>query len=362
MSDAASTLPADAAEPAKTRAILTPTLDLLVVGGLWILLGLPLVLFVPPGVERWVGENALVVNNLLIFLINVPHFIASYWLLYGSREQTRRYPYAAFVVPALLVIYGVVAVAVHHEHPGVLQLLQLVGAVYLAWHYTGQTWGMMAVFGHVDGLHWSARERTLLRTGLRLLLAWHVLWALRMGGLPWREASDLLAHPVSRGLADGVALLSIPLGLVAFQQLRARTGRLPTARMVVPWIAVHLWYLALWRTPAALLWVQVGHALQYLAFPARVELNRHVGLSRGRLATHLAIYGALLIGLGITVFELLPRALEGPSRLLPGAPGAAVLAPAIVAIVNVHHYFTDGCVWKLSNPDVRKDLLSHLGK
>jgi hypothetical protein len=348
--------------PAKPRAILTPTLDLLVVGGLWILLGLPLVLFVPAQVEQWFGENALLVSNALTVLINVPHFIASYWLLYGSREQTRRYPYAAFVVPALLVVYGVVAVAVHPEHPGALQLLQLVAAVYLAWHYTGQTWGMMAVFGHVDGLHWSGRERTLLRTGLRLLLAWHVLWALRMGGLPWSDANALLADPISRGVVDGVALLSVPLGLYAFQQLHARTGRLPTIRMLVPWIAVHLWYLALWRTPAALLWVQLGHALQYLAFPARVELNRHVGLSRGRLATHLAIYGALLVGIGITVFELLPLALAGPAKLLPGAPGAAVIAAVVSAIVNVHHYFTDGCVWKLSNPDVRKDLLSHLGK
>jgi len=345
--------------PARPRAILTPTLDVLIVGGLWILLGLPLLLIpLSPELEEWCGRNSIFLTSL----INVPHFIASYWLLYSSREQTRRYPYAAFVVPALLVLYGVVALALHHELPELVMALQGTAAIYLAWHYTGQAWGMMAVFGHIDGLHWSARERTLLRTGLRLLLGWHVLWALRVGGVPWPEVKALLVHPVSRGIVDGVALLSIPLGLVAFQQLRARTGRLPSARMLAPWIAIHLWYLALWRTPAALVWVQLGHALQYLAFPARVELNRHVGLSRGRLATHLAIYGALLLGIGITVFELLPRALVGPAKLLPGAPGALVIAAVVSAIVNVHHYFTDGCVWKISNPDVRKDLLSHLGK
>lgn len=359
MSDAASTLPAAPAEPAKTRAILTPTLDLLVVGGLWILLGLPLFLItLPPEVEEWFGRNVIFLQTL----VNAPHFLASYWLLYGSKEQAWRYPYASFVVPGLLVIYGVVALALHHELPELLIALQGVAAIYLAWHYTGQAWGMMAVFGHVDGLHWSARERTLLRAGLRLLLAWHVLWALRIGGVPWPEVRALLVHPVSRGIVDGVALLSIPLGLAAFWQLRARTGRSPTLRMLAPWIAIHLWYLALWRTPAALVWVQLGHALQYLAFPARVELNRRVGLSRGRLATHLAIYGALLIGLGITVFELLPLALAGPARLLPGAPAAGIIAAVVSAIVNVHHYFTDGCVWKISNPDVRKDLLSHLGK
>lgn len=364
MSDAVVGSPVESSlAPAKSRAILTPTIDLLVVGGLWILLGLPLLLLpLPAAVDGWFGEHALFLGNAIGLLINAPHFMASYWLLYGSREQARRYPYAAYVVPALLVIHGAFAVALHHELPVLLQLLQLVAAVYLAWHYTGQTWGMMAVFGHVDGLHWSATERTLVRTGLRLLLGWHVLWALRMGGVPWPELKALLEHPVSRGVTDGVALLSVPLGLVAFHRLRARTGRPPSARMLVPWVAVHLWYVVLWRTPTALVWVQAGHALQYLAFPARVELNRRVGLSRGRLATHLAIYGALLIGIGLTVFELLPLALSGPARALPGAPGVAVVTAVVVAIVNIHHYFTDGCVWKLSNPDVRKDLLSHLGK
>ncbi len=224
--------------PARPRAILTPTLDVLIVGGLWILLGLPLLLIpLSPELEEWCGRNSIFLTSL----INVPHFIASYWLLYSSREQTRRYPYAAFVVPALLVLYGVVALALHHELPELVMALQGTAAIYLAWHYTGQAWGMMAVFGHIDGLHWSARERTLLRTGLRLLLGWHVLWALRVGGVPWPEVKALLVHPVSRGIVDGVALLSIPLGLVAFQQRRARTGRLPSARMLAPWIAKRPW-------------------------------------------------------------------------------------------------------------------------
>ncbi len=28
--------------------------------------------------------------------------------------------------------------------------------------------------------------------------------------------------------------------------------------------------------------------------------------------------------------------------------------------INIHHYFTDGVIWKISNPEVRKDLFAHV--
>jgi len=28
--------------------------------------------------------------------------------------------------------------------------------------------------------------------------------------------------------------------------------------------------------------------------------------------------------------------------------------------INIHHYFTDGVIWKISNPEVRKELFAHV--
>jgi hypothetical protein len=33
-----------------------------------------------------------------------------------------------------------------------------------------------------------------------------------------------------------------------------------------------------------------------------------------------------------------------------------------VALINIHHFFIDGCVWKISTPEVKKDLFRHLVK
>ena len=54
-------------------------------------------------------------------------------------------------------------------------------------------------------------------------------------------------------------------------------------------------------------------------------------------------------------------------RILPGVLLATsnqtyTLAIMIASAVSIHHYFVDGCIWKISNKDVRKRLFSHLGK
>ncbi len=37
------------------------------------------------------------------------------------------------------------------------------------------------------------------------------------------------------------------------------------------------------------------------------------------------------------------------------------VAPVLILMfVNIHHYFTDGVIWHISNPDVRKELFAHV--
>jgi hypothetical protein len=37
------------------------------------------------------------------------------------------------------------------------------------------------------------------------------------------------------------------------------------------------------------------------------------------------------------------------------------VAPVLILMfINIHHYFTDGVIWKISNPEVRKELFAHV--
>src|SRR2546421_9466549 len=45
-----------------------------------------------------------------------------------------------------------------------------------------------------------------------------------------------------------------------------------------------------------------------------------------------------------------------------GSHPGQVVGFAISAFFNIHHYFTDGVVWKLRDPAVREDLFGHLSR
>lgn len=341
----------EASSPA-APAILTPVVDLLCVGGLSLLILVPLLAsgvdtlgFVTIGVLAW-GQA----------LLNYTHFMASYRIVYRSREMILRHKWASIGVP--LILLAVMVLALIEAQGGGRLLLTVFFAVasgYLAWHYTGQVWGMMASYAHLERIPFTRGERLLIRSGLRILLAWHVVWFLKTA-LRDPGPIETLYPVVSAG-----AVLALGLGAMGLWQVRVRTGRPPPARVVVPWLALFVWYAAMarWGLPALFL-VQAFHALQYLEFPVRVELNRALRAAPGRAAGRMVAYVAVLILAAITAIAIVPGPAMSIVADLLGA-GADNLVPVLVMyIINIHHYFTDGVVWKISNPEVRKELFAHL--
>ena len=59
-------------------------------------------------------------------------------------------------------------------------------------------------------------------------------------------------------------------------------------------------------------------------------------------------------------------AVPGPAMSLVanflGATPNNAAAALVLYFINIHHYFTDGVIWKISNPDVRKELFAHVPK
>jgi hypothetical protein len=55
------------------------------------------------------------------------------------------------------------------------------------------------------------------------------------------------------------------------------------------------------------------------------------------------------------------RAMDVVTDWLGKRPGE-LTALSVITFLNIHHYFTDGVMWKLRNPEVRKDLFGHIRK
>ncbi len=103
-------------------------------------------------------------------------------MLYGSGENLRNHVWATLWVPVALSLV-VFWIAFANRPEPVLGLLVLVSSVYLAWHYAGQTWGMVSTFSRLANFTYTDRERFALHLGPRCLLALHVILAL-YGRLP----------------------------------------------------------------------------------------------------------------------------------------------------------------------------------
>jgi hypothetical protein len=346
------TISAEAQRAPRRASVISPVVDVLCVGGLSLLFFVPLLLsgrrdlvLVGVGAQAWLAT-----------VVNMPHFMASYRLVYRSRESILRHRWASLYVPAILIVYIVIALWQAQESSWMVVVLVSVSSAYLAWHYTGQVWGMMASYSYLEGASFEKRERFLIRTGLRILLAWHVTWFLYT-----QLRNPAIVRPAYILISAGTVAAFL-LGAVGIGMMRKRTGRMPPLRALVAWFSLFVWYAVIARDPKALFWIQIAHALQYLAFPLRVEINT----SKKRIADHapfvihMIIYGAVLLGVSFFVSLVVPAsAMSVVGNIFGEEPGKA--APIMILMfINIHHYFTDGVIWHISNPEVRRELFAHV--
>lgn len=360
----------DTKKPAAPAAITTPIVDAICSGGFSVFVIICLLFYgvaYPNGRTVTFSFDLFLVTNLLI---NWPHFMASYWLLYSNRQNLRKHPLVALVLP--FVVFGFIAYAVFAalispvgaaDTPVfVMQILRPLAPVLLAWHYTGQSWGMTASFAFIAGLRMSVGERQLIRSGLRtlavfhVLLAWEVMNAAQNFGPQAELAETILA--VALATCRLAVVATVLLGLLGFRRLAVRHGQSIPVRCWLPWAATFGWYwlvdLDIVPGSTGFVLLQVFHALQYLAFPLRVEANQYADASTGvpRVRLHMALYYLALVVVGGIAFI-------GPSRLV--SISALIPLGAMVSIaINLHHYFIDGVLWKIRNPEVREALFGHL--
>ena len=329
------------------RYILGSTLDLWLTGLASIVI-IAAILAINPAVLRDASFK-----DVLLFatILNGAHFLASYRMLYQSRANAMRYPFASVWLPFGLLSYCMAAMLLNSSVPWLISAAVIVASLYLALHYTGQTWGMMASLAFIDTVRFSDRQKRLFRQSLNFLLLWQVVWGLSVLEPKPKWLADLLSDlaflpPILMALAACTGLLGTAL--------LARTTPLRRLRLLVPYIALYFWYALLSISFLALPLIQFFHALQYLVFPVRVEINRaDSGKHAGRQVTEY-LFAMLL--LGAVIFLLIPAYCENSAPELLGGVNL------LIAAINIHHFYIDGCMWKISQPLVRDELFAHLNQ
>ncbi len=297
----------------------------------------------------------------LSLLLGAPHYGATLLRVFDARETNGRF--VRFTVVLTVACLALFALGLRDFAIG--SLIVTVYITWSPWHYSGQNYGVGLAFLRRRGVEIDPLLRRLLYGAI---LCSYLLTVLALHGadpsgayapVSYKgTAYQLLPLNLSRAWVDPLFLLCTVAFVVsslwaALLLLRraAPSLLLPTALVfgtqtlwfVAPSVGRH-WGLFNGIDPLApgnaaytLMWVAVGHFLQYLWFTTFFAVTAEPGLGKVRY-----LGKALLAGGAIWV---LPTLLFAPGLLgkLPYDFGLAVMA---AAMVNIHHFILDGMIWK----------------
>jgi hypothetical protein len=372
-------------------ALTTRALDFWLLGGASLLLWLIMSILQHdrnhPAIQPHFANTPYITASLAL-LINYPHFIASYKLAYFRNTGfIRQHPSELIVVPIsllLLVIAGYLSfdkqipgghwesfvhqlqaagfsVGILYPSPYwrdfVLGLMINLMFITVGWHYTKQSFGCMMVYAHYDGYPLSSPQRLVIRYAL--LSVWWLSFI--NGNIHEAPAQFWGMHYMTLDLPEFLLPLSkllVILGLAAmilvFYRIYQKFGKKPSPQFLIAGIAMYIWWLP-WtqQLDFYVYWVPFFHSLQYLAFVYTVESNRLKQRRQRATAATGIILGFIMIGW--LVFEYLPRSLDMANT--QALHGITYFVVAITLFINIHHYFIDHVLWRMSDPQVKRLLL-----
>lgn len=343
-----------AAQPSRSGPwIYGPSVDLLVGCGGWSApLLLVAALLTPSHSHAWA-----VVFYALAVVFNYPHFMATEYRAYRSKEDFQKYKFFTLHITLLLVLTGVLA----HTFPRFVPWIFTLYICWSPWHYTGQNYGLLSMFVRRGGANFEAAERRWLRAAF-LASYLMLLASFETGG-----SNDPLI--LSLGLPPRFTLpLSAALGVVfavcAFAAFRGLIRRAGFRAMIAPLtllVTQFLWFVlpilielcTPYRIPQTRYSsgiLAVLHSTQYLWITSYFQQRdaRAAGDSRWRMS---AYWFALFAG-GIALF------IPGPwlvSYAFHFDFSTSFLI--FMALVNIHHFLLDGAIWKLRDSRVASRLI-----
>lgn len=330
-----------------------PWLDLIVGCGAW---SAPL-LFVGTALAATHAHAWGSAFYLLAVVFNYPHFMATVYRAYHTREEFEKYRIFTLHLTVLLALTAILAHASFHLVPWVFTLY----ICWSPWHYTGQNFGLLMMFLRRGGAAVTAGERRLLHLSfiasyLMLLVSFHtgpsgdpIILSL---GLPAKVA---LPARLLLGAAFAV------LGIVALERLAQRSGLRAMVAPLTLLVSQFLWFvmptllelasgIPIPQTRYSSGILAVLHSAQYLwitSYYARREAN-----ASGQTAWRMFAYFGTMIAGGIALF------IPGPwlvSYLFHFDFTVSFLI--FTALVNIHHFILDGAIWKLRDTRIRALLV-----
>ena len=232
----------------------------------------------------------------------------------------------------------------------------------VGWHYVKQAYGCARVGARLRGCAIPDTYARVLRYSMFPL--WVAVWARANVG---RETFDYVgirygSLDLPRWLVPATNV-GIVVGVLAavgvFAALWRHNQAAPPLLMIVPVVAMFVWWVPAAFNPTFFVLIPMFHSLQYLPFAAKVERGRTAARHPGHRerTRRFAITAVAIVVVGWLVFEIGPEladsAVGSGNRL-----GLVFFAAMIPVVINIHHYFIDHVIWRSGEPEVFSHLLA----
>jgi tetratricopeptide (TPR) repeat protein len=338
--------------------IYSPWLDLLVGCGAWSapLLGVAM-LMSPTHTHGWV-----VAFYALAIVFNYPHFMATIYRAYHTRENFEKYKFFTLHITLLLALTAVLM----HASPRLFPWVFTLYICWSPWHYSGQNYGLLMMFARRSEAEITSTERRWLRAAfvasyLMLLASFETGGSndplILSVGLPSK-----FTFPVRLALGAAFAVFAC----FGFQRMVRKLGIHAMLAPITLAITQFLWFVlptllelhSAYQVPQTRYSsgiLAVLHSTQYIWITSYYQ--RREARAAGQSHWRMWAYFATLVAGGIALF------IPGPwlvSYLFHYDFTTSFLI--FMAVVNIHHFILDGALWKLRDSRVASLLVDRSAK
>ncbi len=347
-----------AAPHASAPWIYSPWLDLLVGCGAWSAPLLAVAMWMAPShTHAWV-----VTFYALALVFNYPHFMATIYRAYHTRENFQKYKLFTLHITLLLAL----TVILMHVSPRLFPWVFTLYICWSPWHYSGQNYGLLMMFARRSGAEVTQNERRWLRAAF---IASYVmlLASFETGGSndPLVLSLGLPAKftfPVRLALGAAFAVFT----WLGFQRMVRRHGIREMIAPITLAITQLLWFVlptllelrSAYQIPQTRYSsgiLAVLHSTQYIWITSYYQ--RREARASGDSTWRMPIYFLTLLAGGIALF------IPGPwlvSYIFHFDFTTSFLI--FMAVVNIHHFILDGALWKLRDTRVASLLVDRGAK
>jgi hypothetical protein len=356
-------------EPQVTEAsLISPLWDHFLIGGGSILAFFVYWLFVDTSSSvATVAEAAF----WLSFVVNFPHFLSSYQLLYGDNGKhifkKPTFFWAGVAAPALLIALLVVGTVTNNVP--LLGLMAQGMFLSVGWHYMKQIFGTAVVASAAQKRYFGNWERVFI------LLSLYSLWGISFVSANLSRNKNSLDGLTYYSLSLPSYLLTVAYACAAVTFAAALfvcvrkyilTGVRPATSALLSFAAIYFWYIPSFSHPHFGYMIPFFHSLQYMLFVVGMKKNQaefegaKMASGPQRRALFLRkLWGFLILSaiLGALSFHLIPLMLDRSTPLRPDIFGPTYWLFAFSVFLNLHHYFIDNVIWRGDNEHLRKHLV-----